>query len=108
MSSTTFWLIVLLILAAVAVFAIWRYRNSSSVDITTPMGGIKVAGKNQAPAVTPPPAPGIKGKNITAKQGSVTAIDDTGGGVDVEDITAGQDVDLYTGNPQDPKAPPPT
>ena len=108
MSSTTFWLIVLLILAAVAVFAIWRYRNSSSVDITTPMGGIKVAGKNQPPNAAPPAGPGIDAKQVTAKRGSVTAIDDTGRGVKAEDITAGQDVDLYTGKPTAPKAPPPT
>jgi hypothetical protein len=110
MDSSTLFIILFLILAAVVLVGFFLYRGSTDAEITGPGGfRMRFMGKGRKDAAPPPaPAPGVKAKNVTAGR-DAGFHDETGRGTDVEDIKAERDVGVTSKPPRDddPKAPPP-
>lgn len=68
MDNSVFWIIVLLILAALAFYAIRHYRHSSSVEINTPVGSAKISGQNE-PGQLPPSTGNSINQSVTDSTG---------------------------------------
>ena len=93
-STSILWLVGIVVVAAVVLTAIFKGR------------GVQVEGKGMKLKVDGPTpgsaTPGIKAHGIKAGR-DVVATDETGKGIDAENIEARQDVRLQSGTNPDPK-----
>jgi hypothetical protein len=101
-------LIIIVVLALVAVGALFVFRRRGRIDISGPFQtSLKIDGENES--IDPlSSAPGVRGRKIRSNAGGVSMEDETGRGVDAEEVTAHQDVSLTSTVPSEtmgPKAP---
>lgn len=91
MDTGTLVVLVVVIFALVIVGAFFVFRSRAKVGINTPLGGMTLDASNER-------KPAIKMDNVTAKEGSVTATDKMGSGVEMKAVRAGKDVTATSGD----------
>lgn len=101
MDNNTFYLLIVVVLAALAVIAMLLFRKRSKIDINTPVGGIKIDGEN-GPFEAAPPRAKIDIKNTQSTAGGIM-VKGTGD-IKSEDAKAKKDIEF---SQSDPKANPP-
>ncbi len=111
MDTALAYVIVVVVLAGVVVYAITRYGQTKS-EVTTPLGSLKIEGSNPKAeaargALPPTPLPGGVRVQDADVGGDATLRDRTGKGADVQKIKTGGDLDVSSETPmtgRDPKA----
>lgn len=117
LDGTTALVIIIVILAVVALAAIWRYRGRIDLSLQTGKTGLTVKGENdptsgkasasgQPSVASSAPAAAKPGVNISdAKSGGgILAEDKTGQGVNIERVETQKDILASSETPPAPKA----
>ncbi len=100
MDNNTFYLLIVVVLAALAVIAMLLFRKRSKIDINTPVGGITIDGVNGPSEAQKPPAIDIEDTKST--DGGITV--SANGPIIGRRTEAKKDIEF---SQSDPKANPP-
>jgi len=93
--------VIVALFAVVVIGAFVVFRNKAKVNISTPVGNVKIDASNEPS----PPTPAVVVKDARSSAGGLVAEDNTGRGANVEKIEVKDDILVSSTPPkQDPKA----